>query len=365
MLLKRGNAYSLRLRVPAKFRSIDSRKFVTISLKTSDPVEAQRRHDIAADQMLAGWEAQLSGDGISAEERFNRAKQTAQRLGFSYVQNSELADLHVSELLSRIAIAHGASERLEVATQAEQADRAQQAATGATEVPSAGRYATHAHIARSELDSALGLADSPQVLLSGAVEEDKRIQADKLASKDESQLKRWTDERARGLEDLIAVVGEDKPVESLTRKDLADLRQEYIRRAQLEKGAEGHISWATASRYLTIVLACVRSVAKEYGFKLDLADITITIPRGKKAQRVPYPEDFLRDKVLAEGALDRMNDQARWVLLIMVNTGARPSELEHVRCKNVCLDGNIPFIRIFPEDRELKTANSERQIPLS
>lgn len=59
-----------------------------------------------------------------------------------------------------------------------------------------------------------------------------------------------------------------------------------------------------------------------------------------------------------------MNEEERAVVMVMINTGARPSEIINLRRKHIMLDAPIPFIRVRPGDRVLKTAFSDRDIPL-
>lgn len=74
---------------------------------------------------------------------------------------------------------------------------------------------------------------------------------------------------------------------------------------------------------------------------------------------------WIKEKLLAPGALDGRNIEARNILRALVNTGARPGEIANLRPEHIHLDANIPHISIEPtKDRQLKTANSRRKIPL-
>lgn len=59
-----------------------------------------------------------------------------------------------------------------------------------------------------------------------------------------------------------------------------------------------------------------------------------------------------------------MNGEARAIMLAMVNTGARPSELAGLTPERIRLDENVPHIAIEAVGRQLKSRNARRVIPL-
>ena len=68
--------------------------------------------------------------------------------------------------------------------------------------------------------------------------------------------------------------------------------------------------------------------------------------------------------LLAKGALDGLNSEARAILLAMVNTGARPSEIANLTADRIRLEDKVPHISIEGEERQLKSAYAKRVIPL-
>ena len=81
--------------------------------------------------------------------------------------------------------------------------------------------------------------------------------------------------------------------------------------------------------------------------------------------RPPFSPEWIRNKLLAPGALSGLNDEARGLLLGMVNTGYRPSEGAGLTAKTIRLDAAVPHIAIEPEGRQLKSAYARRVIPLT
>jgi len=60
---------------------------------------------------------------------------------------------------------------------------------------------------------------------------------------------------------------------------------------------------------------------KRLGLSLPLGELSFK--EGEKLTRPPFSEDWIRTRLLATGALDGLNGQARALLLGMINTGLR------------------------------------------
>ena len=105
------------------------------------------------------------------------------------------------------------------------------------------------------------------------------------------------------------------------------------------------------------------SLARKLGIKIDLKGLTFSA--GAIEPRQPFAADWIRDRLLAPGALDGLNLEARVILLGMVNTGYRPSEAQGLLAHHIRLEATVPHISIEPEGRTLKTETSKRVIPLT
>jgi integrase len=108
----------------------------------------------------------------------------------------------------------------------------------------------------------------------------------------------------------------------------------------------------------------LRAVSKRHQMRLEPVFAGTRLENGKDGSRPPFPAPFIVNVILAPGALDAMNPEERAIVHVMVNTGARPSEIANLRRPHVFLDAEIPFIRILPDGRELKSRQSERDMPL-
>ena len=82
------------------------------------------------------------------------------------------------------------------------------------------------------------------------------------------------------------------------------------------------------------------------------------------AVRPPFSDKWIRDVILAPGALAGLNDQARAILLVILNTGLRPSEVAGLSAPEIRLQVNIPHLSLAPIGRHLKSNNAQRVVPL-
>ena len=100
--------------------------------------------------------------------------------------------------------------------------------------------------------------------------------------------------------------------------------------------------------------------------RLDLYDIFngLRLKGEIERSRVPYDADFVQSRLFAKGALAGLNEDARLVLYVVADTGLRPSEVVNLQENTIVLDTSIPFVRILPDGRRLKTEDSRREIPL-
>ena len=101
---------------------------------------------------------------------------------------------------------------------------------------------------------------------------------------------------------------------------------------------------------------------KRLGLVLPLSDLSLK--KGESKHWPPFSAKWIKEKILAPGALDGLNTEARCILLGMINTGARPSELAALTGRTIHLDGKVPHISIEPDGRQVKTVHARRLIPL-
>lgn len=323
-ILLRNKKYHLRRDVPIEFRSVEPRKEVWISLKTGDREDAELKAAVAWRQMLEGWQARLDGQTGAAEEKFAAARKIARRRGFQYVTIDQVVALPLEERLARaeaITIRNGSPDRVEAAALS-------------------------------------GIVPEPGLSLSKALKEFWRISVDETRKKTPDQLRRWENPKKKAFANLIAVVG-DKELADLSRADMSKFRDWWnIRIGKGEVGAE------SARKDFTHIAGVLRKVNDDLGLDLNLPVGNLKIKVTDRGTRLPFSVKWIKTKILAEGALDGLNNEARTILLACVNTGARPSEIAGLMKHHINLSGPVPYISIEPEGRELKNSTSARRIPL-
>lgn len=325
MIKLRGSHYQLYRRVPKRFASIESRKFVWISLKTDSKSIAQRKADGVWAEMIEAWEAKLAGDQADAMARFDAARELADVRGYRYLAAARVAQLPIDQIVDRAA-----------------------AVGVVNKVPD-----------QREMDALMGGVESEGMTISQALEDFWSLSETNLVGKSADQMRRWKNPRIKAVKNLIKII-DDKPIASITGDDMLEFRQWWSKRI-----TSGEVTIESGNRDISHVSDILRTVNKLRRLGLDLPLNDLRFKKGDTGTRPPFPTEWITDKILADGALDGLNDQARAILLLMVNTGARPSEIAALTSDTIRLDDPHPHISIEAGVRQLKTPNARRIIPLT
>lgn len=323
----RGRTYYLRRNVPRQFAAVEPRKEVWLSLKTDSRSEALARAPGAWRNLVSGWEAMRDGDSTDAETRFKAAQEVARSRGFRFMPVERVAELPPEKLLERIEAA----------------------------MTPAGTLNARLY------PGIIGTVPKPEVTVNRALEIYWQISAEKTDGKSEDQLRRWKNPRKKAFANLVSVIG-DIPLSEITPDDLLDFRDWWF-----NKITDEGLTKNSANKDFTHITSALREVntMKRLGLSLPLDSLKAFSENGKADEtRAPFSEKWIREKILAPGALDGLNLEARCILLGMVNTGYRPSEAQDLLPEHIRLDTNVPHITIEPVNRTLKTKTSQRTIPL-
>jgi len=86
-------------------------------------------------------------------------------------------------------------------------------------------------------------------------------------------------------------------------------------------------------------------------------------------RRPPFSVGWLKRRIVKEDVLNKLNSEARDIVLTLIDTGARPAEICNLQPKSIILDVEIPHIVIEPitdgkNNRQIKTHTSIRKVPL-
>lgn len=324
-IMKRGNNYHLRKRVPRRYQDVEERKSVWVSLHTDSKSVAQQKADAAWQHIVEGWEARLAGDTSDAEKRFEAAKNLAAVRGYRYLPVDRVAELPRKELVQRMEAVIGKDGEPDM----------------------------------REAAALLGGVGQPPITVTRALALYWDLVKDKTLGKSPDQLRRWENPRKKAVKNFVGVVG-DKAIGDISGDDMLDFRAWWFERIQNEDLTPG--SGNKDLIHLGDVLKTVNRM-KRLGLVLPLSDLSFK--EGEAKQRPPFSTDWIRDRLLAAGALDGLNKEARCVLLAMVNTGARPSELAALKRDEIRLGATVPHISIEPIGRTVKSRNARRVIPLT
>ena len=101
-VIKRGNQWCLRRRVPVEFQSVEYRNEIWISLKTDSRSLADEKATAVWNEQVAAWKARLSGHDFDAEKHYEAVQDLAAAKGVRYMPLDQVVKLPIDSLLERI-----------------------------------------------------------------------------------------------------------------------------------------------------------------------------------------------------------------------------------------------------------------------
>lgn len=325
MIYARGSKsiFHLRLRVPKRYRHVYNRDFFDKSLGTDSPELAAAKAKDVKELFLMRLDALRAGNDADAALWQQKLVEICELRGFRYASASSIASGPLRNILARI----------EAVDPSEASDAA----------------------------ALLGAGADVGVRMSSLFEHYASEKAVENLEKSASQLHRWGNTPKRAIATFIEAVG-DIDFLTMSRDDAARYRQHFSKRIEA-----GEITAYSANRDIyTLNTACKTVASVKFGVEHS-ALAAMTFPDKKAARRrrqIGFSEDWVRDKLLAPGAFDRLNDQATDILIAMINTGLRPSEIVTFSEETILLDSNIPHVLVKADGRELKSVSAERIMPL-
>ena len=198
--------------------------------------------------------------------------------------------------------------------------------------------------------------------LSEALEVYWDISKDLIIGKSENQIRKWRNPRIKAINNMIRLCG-DKSLKGLVRNDILALKDWWIERINHEGKKV-----ASANKDLGKIKIIITDVSKHLNLELKLQwlfdDMKLST-KGKASKRAAFDVDFVQNKILDISFHAEINDEAKYFIYAMAETGARIHELIGLDPKDIVLEEDIPHIKIRPnKHRTLKSEESERDIPL-
>lgn len=305
-------------RVPKRYALMEPRILIRTALHTTDENLALSKAAQIENSQDLQWEARLAGRDGEAQAEFQKLRDLAEARGVTYLPAYEVAKLPAEAILERIE---------------------------------------ESNASPVIADAVLGNADVPPVLISELFDIYAELISDQLQGKNVDQTKRWAAPRIKSVRNLIGVIG-DIDLRDVTREQALQFRRWWWERIQA-----GKLTANSGNKDLTYLSAMLKTVSTLKGWSFDNPFSGLRF-KEQEQRRAPFSTKWITEKLLAPEALADLNSEARCVLLIMINTGARPSEIIGLEAKHIKPEDNIPSIQITAVGRALKTKFSERIIPL-
>lgn len=329
----RDGMYYYKRRVPGVVGDKDVRgPILRISLKTDDLAIALAKRDLleAADNDL--WGALIvEADVDAARKRYAAAKSRAEALGFSFKSSADVANDQIEQVVKRVLAIEGQPREI------------QQSITGAIPTPT---------------DT---ISEAFEIYCN-------EIMRSEIASKSKVQKASWKKVKKRAIT-LFKKLVSDKPMAEITREDANTIYVHWLDRIAPAEGKPSHTA-SIGNRDLGNLRVLYRMYFAHLGDKDRKNPFDgLSFAEKKKRKRPPFPTDWIEKVFLKVGALAGMNDEERGIVLAIVETGARPSEICNLLPEAILLDHPVPHLKIEPRDdpedpREIKTESSIRIMPL-
>ena len=157
----------------------------------------------------------------------------------------------------------------------------------------------------------------------------------------------------RNVKSVIEVLG-DRPLDEYASSDAAAYR-DYL----LKKGLTTNSVKRNFSTIRSIINLCIQ----EHGLDCKNAFSRVYLPDlDDSKKRKPIPIESIRQ---IQQDCREADDEARWLVALISDTGMRLSEAAGLHIDDIKLDEGVPHIDLKPHVwRNLKTKGSQRQIPL-
>jgi len=159
---------------------------------------------------------------------------------------------------------------------------------------------------------------------------------------------------ARHMAYAVRALG-DRRITSFTAKDATTLRDHLL--------AKG-LKVESVKRCFAALRAIINLTIREHGLIYKNPFSNTFMPNlNDRKRRKPIP---LSDVRKVQSLCRSLDDDLRWLLAILSDTGLRLAEAAGLSVGDIHLDGPIPYLNIQPHNwRPLKTRSSERLVPLA
>lgn len=314
LTMRDGYYYYFR-RVPKHIKPYDSRRHIKISLKTQDKATAKKRALVQNEAIEKFWRnlAQSAPTDTQRDTLYRDAVQKARMHGFVYRDITDLSEnASAAELVDRLLALKAAEDKQ----------------------PGAA----------VELGAALvGTADQPDIKLSEIWEIYRPKIGDRLVGKTDHQIRKWENPRKLAANNFIKAIG-DKNILEINRKDVLAFHDWWLHRVtkQGKKPASANKNFRHVKDMLDIVFTAL-DITPPVDVETLFAKIKLRVVDDS---RQSYEAEYVQRVFISSDALNGLNEEARALVYIMADTGARVAEITGLMPEDIRLDTPIPYIHI-------------------
>ena len=157
----------------------------------------------------------------------------------------------------------------------------------------------------------------------------------------------------RNIQSVIDVLG-DRPVDEYASSDAASYRDYLLNRG---------LTTNSVKRNFSTIRSIINLCIQEYGLDYKNAFSRVYLPDlDDSKKRKPIPIENIKQ---IQQDCRQEDDEARWLVALISDTGMRLSEAAGLHINDIILDEDIPYINLTPHRwRGLKTKGSQRRIPM-
>ncbi|WP_298242060.1 tyrosine-type recombinase/integrase [uncultured Bradyrhizobium sp.] len=328
-LTRRHNTWHFVRRVPIEYAALDPRRIIKHSTKVriAEDRAGRRATRVAMklnEELEAYWRTLSEGKSKSKSDAYDEAKRRARALGLDFLDNSQIVVMPLAGQVERVETLVGKGGMKDDGVTA----------------------------------AVLGTQQRPVLMLSEIFREYEAVTKDEVQDYSPHQLRIWRNARDRAVKRFVDLIG-DKPVTQLTDEDAMTYTDDWRDRV-----VAGEVTAKTANRDIGQLSGMLKTLNRRRRLKLRNLFEGLKLRNEIERSRKPFDPEFIQKKLLATGALDELNEDARHIFYIMVETGLRLSEIANLRAKTIHLDAKIPYVSVEADERRLKTKDSQREIPL-
>ena len=193
----------------------------------------------------------------------------------------------------------------------------------------------------------------------------KDIAFDDQYNKSPRQKYSWEKTKRTSINYFIDLIG-DIDMEVITREHVITYRNWWMKRMIASPESPNPAKPNTANRHIGNMRTLYGTFFKYYGDENRQNPFRNVFFKGEtKSSVAPFEDKWVQEKILRAGLFNDLRIELMVMIYVLIETGARMSEICNLMPEDIRLDEAVPYIAIQSrQNRELKTPDSEREIPL-